>query len=272
MKIIFLGVGEACDERFPNTSLLVVDAGVSLLLDCGFTGAHAFFKQVNSEQWQRTFNAVDKGQGQSFSEGCELLEAVYISHFHGDHFFGLPLLLLRFYEQGREKPLAIIGQPGIEALVRQAFSLAYPNLYAKLGFEITFIEVSPKQEIEIAHLGLSFAPTIHPQENLAVQIAGGTKKIFYSGDGAISFESKALAQGCDLVVHEAFSMTGLVPGHGSVQSCLELAQETRIPRLALVHMQRDQRLQYEDIRSQGGGVGRPGVEVLLPVPGTVCKV
>src|SRR5579884_2415633 len=63
--------------------------------------------------------------------GVELagIDTVFISHFHGDHFFGLPFLLLNFaYQTRRSRELTIVGPPGTEALVRQLTELAYPTL------------------------------------------------------------------------------------------------------------------------------------------------
>lgn len=109
----FWGVGEACDpERF-NTSLLVLSGSKNhyILLDCGFTTPHRYFADC-SEPNQ--------------------LDALWISHFHGDNFFGVPLLLLRFWEMGRTRPLLSVGPPGLAEKVAQAVDLAYPCFVAPL--------------------------------------------------------------------------------------------------------------------------------------------
>ena len=80
------------------------------MLDCGFT--------VPSLYWQQTSDQDD-------------LDALWISHFHGDHFFGVPALLLRLWEMKRSKPLAIVSQTGVERIVTQAMELAYPGFFAK---------------------------------------------------------------------------------------------------------------------------------------------
>ena len=83
VEVTFLGVGEAFDEKLTNTSVLVkVEEGCSnvrLLMDCGFT--------VPSQFWREGLHV-------------DALDAVWISHFHGDHFFGVPALLVRFLEEG----------------------------------------------------------------------------------------------------------------------------------------------------------------------------
>ena len=131
MELYFLGVGEACDAAQPNTSILVKTAarenGGRILLDCGFTVPHAYFR---------------------LEPGADELEFLWISHFHGDHLLGTPLLLLRFWEMGRQRPLAILGPPGIRAKVEEAAMLGYPNLLKRLGFSLLFHELQPGKTLQ----------------------------------------------------------------------------------------------------------------------------
>ena len=94
MNVFFVGVGEACDAKHGNTSIHVQTVNdTCLLCDCGFSAAHSYF---------------------AFCDDPDQLDMVWNSHFHGDHFFGMPLLLLRFWEMKRSKPLVIAGQAGVE--------------------------------------------------------------------------------------------------------------------------------------------------------------
>jgi len=224
MKVTFLGVGEACDETMPNTSLWVeTEAGDqrrSLLLDCGPT--------VPSPFWQRCRDPED-------------LDVLWISHFHGDHFFGVPALLLRFWEQKRTKPLAILGQAGIVETITQAMELAYPGFLPKLTYALRFHEIEPGRKLQVMGLEWSAAESRHGQRNLAVRLEHGRHALFYSGDGLFSPESLELARGCQLAVHEAFQLDPVTPAHGTVRQCLEFAREAAVATLALVHIQRDER-------------------------------
>ena len=74
MKVIFLGVGEAFDEDVPNNSHLIETGKTKILLDCGMTATPQVWK-YNKDQ--------------------NFIDSVYISHWHADHYFGLPGLLLR---------------------------------------------------------------------------------------------------------------------------------------------------------------------------------
>lgn len=254
MKVIFLGVGEACDEKYPNTSIWLQTRteGVrrSLLLDCGFT--------VPPQYWRQTPDPED-------------LDALWISHFHGDHFFGIPALLVRFWEMKRQKPLTLLGQSGVEDRVRDAMELAYPNFLQKLQFPLEFIAAEPEREILAVGLKWRFAENSHGQRDLAVRIEDGSCSVFYSGDGAPTPETLQLAQGCHLVIHEAFRMEGTTPGHGTVRDCLQFALQAHAATLALVHLQRDERsTRYDAIQELLNGTG--GIHGLLPEPGDALEL
>lgn len=249
MKVTFLGVGEACDERLPNTSIWLVSGDGpsrrSILLDCGFTAPPQY--------WRECPDPDD-------------LDAVWISHFHGDHFFGIPALLLRFWELKRTKPLAVVGQAGIEEKVHQAMELAYPNFLPKLAYPLEFHVAVPGNTLSVVGLSWKACASGHGQPNLSVRVGDGTRSIFYSGDGMPTDETLELASGSDLVIHEAFRLDEPTPGHGTVTQCIEFARKAHVSSLALVHMQRDERRDryYEIINVIKHSLDP---EVYLPEPG-----
>jgi ribonuclease Z len=221
-ELLFLGVGEACDPRYPNTSLLLKNtAGRGrVLLDCGFTTPHLYFRQCSDP---------------------EELQVLWISHFHGDHFFGVPLLLLRFWEMSRRESLHILGPQGVEEKISQAMDLAYPNFRARLNFPLHFQEFDSDRACEVAGLTWVAAKIDHSGPALAVRVADRGKSLFYSGDGRPTLETQTLAVGCDLVVHEAFRLSNDTAGHGNVLACIDFAQKSGVKSLALLHINRDER-------------------------------
>jgi len=229
MEIHFLGVGEACDGNQPNTSILLktgaVETAGRILLDCGFSVPHRYL---------------------SLHPSAEELEILWISHFHGDHFLGIPLLLLWFWEMNRAKPLTIIGPPGVEAKVKQAMELAYPNFISRFGYSLVFHEITPEEQLHVSDSTFKAAYNEHSQPSLSLRLELHGKSIFYSGDGRPTPMTRSLAHGCDIIIHEAYGFEDSVPGHGSIRACLDFAREAGTKRLALVHMQRDVRLQLVD--------------------------
>jgi len=250
MKITFLGVGEACDERYPNTSLLIrgMDPGGpgGLLLDCGFTVPPLVWPWLSSP---------------------DELAGVWLSHFHGDHFFGLPALLLRLWETGRTRRLAIVGQQGIGDLVDRTMDLAYPGFRKRLGFALEFSQAEPGESLNVLGYEWRTAVSEHGQRCLAVRLDGPGGSIFYSGDGRPTAATLELAKGCRLLVHEAFALNSeMLAGHGTVAGCIEFARAAGAEFLAVVHVQREvRRDRFERARAMLDAAAE--VDAFAPEPG-----
>ncbi|MDX1777025.1 MAG: MBL fold metallo-hydrolase [Desulfobulbales bacterium] len=226
MEIYFLGAGEACDPTQQNTSILLKtslhERHGRILLDCGFSVPLSYF---------------------SLDPLPEELEVLWISHFHGDHFLGAPLLLLWFWEAGRQKPLHIAGPPGVAAKIEQAVELAYPNLLPRLGFSLQFHEIAPGTKIKICDAVFQAAYNDHSLPCLSLRFNIYGNAIFYSGDGRPTPMTQALAAGCDIIIHEAYGFEDTTPGHGSIANCLDFADNAGVRLIALVHLQRNVRAQ-----------------------------
>jgi len=250
MRVTFAGVGEAFDETLANTSLLVQCGDFSALLDCGFTAASAF--------WAVAENPLE-------------LDALYITHFHGDHYFGIPALLVRSVEEGRTKRLTIMGQPGIEDRVRRLMEMAYSNALRNAQFDIYFIECTSGDDLSLFGTRFRFAMNDHLMPCLAVRLDCEGKSVFYSGDGRPTEWTRDLAKGCNLVVHESASFEADVPGHGTIASSIEFARTLGAESLALVHVKRDVRKKnMQEIMETIGSVS--DLNVFLPEPGEIIQL
>lgn len=254
MKIIFLGVGEALDANQPNTSILVLPDNRSqngqILLDCGFTTPHQYFKLHPSP---------------------EELDLVWISHFHGDHFLGVPLLILRFWEMNRQNPLTIVGQNGIADKIFQALELAYPGLQDRLGFPLVFKEISPETPQHIDDIEWQTAFNEHSQPCLSLRLNQDNRSLFYSGDGRATPATLLLAAGCDIIIHEAYRLQEDTPGHGSISGCIDFAEKAGAKRLALLHIQHADRQRFmAKMRNIINQVD--AIEILLPESGDMLEI
>jgi ribonuclease BN (tRNA processing enzyme) len=254
MEIRFLGVGEACDGNQPNTSILLkTDAHETagrILLDCGFSVPHQYL---------------------SLDPLPEELETLWISHFHGDHFLGAPLLLLWFWEMNRTKPLNIIGLPGIKVKIEQAMELAYPNFMSRLGYPLLFQELTPEKNLQISDSIWKTAYSEHSQPCLSLRLELNGKSIFYSGDGRPTPMTRSLAAGCDIIIHEAYDFEDSGSGHGSISTCLDFARNSGAKRLALVHMQRNVRIQCADVIANFQRE-LADIEIMIPEKGSTISV
>ncbi len=187
----------------------------NLLLDCGMTTPYQLWKYNNNQ---------------------DLLDAVYISHSHADHYFGLPALLYRMKEEGRKRDLVIIFSE--EQIIKDLIDFAYKGLYASLGFKVVF---QKKENSTFRDLNLSFSKTEHTIHNTVIKIENKAKSICYSGDGSYTKESEKLYANCDLLIHEAYFYDKKMIGHGSITDLIEMAERNNIKSLALTHINRDVR-------------------------------
>jgi len=215
MKIICLGVGEAFDENLPNNSHLVITEATKLLLDCGMTAAPQVWK---------------------FNSDPNLLDAVYISHWHADHYFGLPGLLLRMWADGRTREITIISRVGFKNQFTKLMDLAYDGFLEKFKFKINIIET--EEYIIFNDLKLSFNRTIHSGENWAIKINDSKNTIIYSGDGSPVTDND-FYKNTDLFISETYLYDEEKIGHFSITSAINFAEGNNIKCLALTHMNRD---------------------------------
>src|SRR3954464_7841441 len=161
MRYPLLGVGEAFDAPLGNTSALLT-AESRLLLDCGYA--------VPASLWAHDGDP-------------DFLDGIYISHAHGDHYFGWPPVIGRMWESGRTKELAIVTQPAVSDKRRNAMELACPGILAACKFDLRFVPAAVGARVQWREFALGFAPSTHSVPNLAVRVETGGRSFAYSGDG-----------------------------------------------------------------------------------------
>lgn len=245
MKATFLGVGSAFDEEHNNISMVLEAAGKNILLDCGYAVPHALF---------------------TYEDDPDFLDAIWISHPHADHYFGLGMLI-RLKSDERTKPLVILTRPEIREKIEQVIELSYPGSYDEMPFEITYHEF--EEETMWEGINFSIAPTEHPVPNKALRVEAEGKVFCYSGDGMFTPQSKELFRDCDLLVHETFTITEKVENHGNIKDVADMAREVGVKNLAVVHLRNDVR---KDLKSVKEFLNEKDEETLLPVEGDVLEV
>jgi ribonuclease BN (tRNA processing enzyme) len=136
----------------------------------------------------------------------EEIHVVLVSHFHGDHFFGLPFLLL---EYGESKPpsedLFIVGPAQIQEKLEWMTELGFPGLLERsAGYLRRYVEVSDGYSGEVGGVGLQALRVDHASRlesfGYRVEIEGRT--VAYSGDARMGDSLYKLADGADVFVVE----------------------------------------------------------------------
>jgi ribonuclease Z len=222
LSIFFAGTGGSLPSpRRGLPAILIRRGGERILVDCG-------------EGTQRQLVA---------SIGLLELDEIFITHFHADHWLGLPGMLKTFDLRGREVPLAIHGPPGLHELLAGVMRFA-----GRTGFEVDVHELEPNEVLErdgyriaaipVSHRSPAYAYVLFEQERPGtfdpdVAVARGLepgpefgrvqrgetvrgvapedvmgppragRKLAISGDTRPCESLKVAAHGADLLVHEA---------------------------------------------------------------------
>jgi ribonuclease BN (tRNA processing enzyme) len=184
----------------------------------------------------------------------ESIDAVVLSHLHGDHFGGVPFLLLEYtYENPRQRPLTIVGPPGTE---RRVFEL-YRALYAEsashgVPFDLRFVEIDEGRAYEIGDVRIEAFRVPH-QENaisLGHRLRTADRTLVYSGDTAWTPDLLRHSSGADLFLCECSTFATSVPKHVRYLDIEANRKDFECDRLLLTHLGREIRAHCSEIQEE----------------------
>jgi ribonuclease BN (tRNA processing enzyme) len=218
LRVTFIGSGNAFADGGRSHACIHVGApGVSLLLDCGGSSLPAIKREIDPE-------AID---------------AIAISHLHGDHFGGIPYLVIEQHFAGRTAPLAVGGPRALADRLRAAEAALYPDFFGrtKVGFPIREV-VLGAEETELGGALVSALPVKHVAEadphGLRVRV--GDKLIAYSGDASWSADLARVAKSADLFICDASFFDRDDPSHISYGTLMAHRDELDCRRIVLTHL------------------------------------
>jgi ribonuclease Z len=148
LSVFFAGTaGSVPTARRGLPAILIRRGGERLLFDCG---------EGTQRQLARSVGLLD-------------LDEIFLTHFHADHWLGLPGLLKTFDLRGRDRPLAVHGPPGLTDLVALALNAA-----GRVRFELRLVELEAGQvlhrdgyriaPVDVAHRGRAFGYVLYEDE------------------------------------------------------------------------------------------------------------
>jgi len=184
MKITFLGTGNAFAPQRDCSTILVND---SILLDAG-PGLLVNLKRLAQDPRDVRY--------------------IFISHFHGDHFFGIPFLLLEYAFVSRtDSPLTIVGPAGVEEHVRAVAELAFPNLLTPTWPRpLRFVEAHPGVSDTVDDLAFTPVAMRHGQTTAyGYRLTLPDGVLAYSGDSSMTAALFTLIDGAGVIILEATS-------------------------------------------------------------------
>jgi ribonuclease BN (tRNA processing enzyme) len=220
MKIYILGCGDAFGSGGRNNSGYLVESEDRLfLLDCGPTTLPAM-KRMG-------FNT-------------QRLDAIFLSHLHGDHCGGVPFFLLEYlYENPRDTPLVIAGPPGTEERVTALFQFMFGDASDPKKLPLTlFRHLEPDKQETLEGIGIYPFRVPHQvrEISLGLKTSHGGKQILFSGDSAWTDLFVTHARGTDLFICECCFFDQDSAVHMSYRKLKENLSRLQCKNLILTHM------------------------------------
>jgi ribonuclease BN (tRNA processing enzyme) len=247
MRLTILGSGDAFGSGGRlQTCFWLETGGATLLVDCGASVL------VSLKLHKLDPNRID---------------AIVLSHLHGDHFGGLPFLLLDAqFVARRVRPLLIAGPPGTKARLEQAMEVFFPRSSAnkwRFSWEVVEIEIGRPSEVlghavittEVVHY--SGAPST------ALRLSDGAKLFAYSGDTQWVDALASVADGADLFVVECYGYSGQLPGHLTWQVLKPRLADLRARRIMITHMNASMLAHLDEAKGAGVLVAEDGLMLEL---------
>ena len=243
MKLTIVGSGDAFGSGGRlNTCFLLQTAKATLLIDCGASAMPAL-----------------KGQGIDPNR----IDAVVLSHLHGDHFGGLPFLLLDYqFLARRERPLLIAGPPGTQARLAAAMEVFFPKSTAtnwRFPWHVQEIPVGVASDV-LGHSVVT-AEVIHQSgaPSTALRLSDGEKIFAYSGDTEWTEALLPIAAHADLFICECYTYAGKLTGHISWEMLKPKLPALRAKRVMLTHMNPSVLARLDEVRAEGLLVAEDGL-------------
>lgn len=168
------------------------------------------------------------------------IDAILISHLHGDHFGGIPVIILDAQIVSRRKrPLVIAGPPGTQTRAEEAMEILYPgSTCMKRDFEIEYHEL----EAGIPSFITSFTviPSLAEHESgspsYAYRIHCDDAVVAYSGDSMWCEGLVHAAEGSELFICEASYFENEIKNHISYTTIMSHLAELGSRRIVLTHL------------------------------------
>jgi ribonuclease BN (tRNA processing enzyme) len=219
-SVLFLGTGDAfCNGGRLHTCFHIAADGYQALIDCGATTI-AVMRHL-----QMDIAAID---------------AILVSHLHGDHFGGIPFLLMdACFNAPRTKLLTIVGPSGTRLRVMDTLGCLYPGAPAKVeSLLLRFIEFKDRESLAVGPLGVLPVAVVHPSGSTAygLRVSIGGRVVGYSGDTAGTPALGEIARDADLFICECTGYDGPVPSHLHYTELRANLPDLKARRTILTHL------------------------------------
>lgn len=246
-----LGCGDAFGSGGRLQTCFFLDAGPDrLLIDCGATAMVAM----------RRFD-VDPA----------VIDTVILSHLHGDHFGGLPLMLLEAqFVSARTRPLVVAGPPGTRDRLKQALAVLFPGAeHLDWRFPLEIVELEVGRTDRFGRVSVLPFEVEHPSgaPALALRLTCGGQTIAYSGDTEWTEMLPVVAHESDLFICECYGFTPKPKFHLDYQTLSARLPDFSARRIVLTHMSQEMLAQLDRLELETAYDG-----MVIELPGQASNV
>ncbi len=234
MRLTVVGCGDAFGSGGrANTCFLIDSRDVVVALDFGATSVLAL------KRLQLSASRID---------------LVVLSHLHGDHFGGLPFLLLEGQFEGqRERPLTIVGPPGTGERLNAALEVFFPGSTAnQWRYRLEVVDLPCLTPYAYGHLEIETREVVHPSGAASTGVRiGGTEALLPIADGA------------DLFITECYTMDGAPKNHLDFATIEANRARLATPRVMLTHMSEAVLRHLADLEAKGYVIAHDGLVLAI---------
>jgi ribonuclease BN (tRNA processing enzyme) len=171
------------------------------------------------------------------------LAAVVLSHHHGDHFLGLPFLLLNWKYYGRQRPVTVVGPPGTRELATDIALKVYPGVF-DISYELNWTEVKAGERVTVEELELEALGVKHDTRlsaSLGFNATLDGRRFAYTGDTAMCDAVLDMARHAEVLVSECASRADRIDIHMNLVDDMPTVRAAMHPeaRLLITHVSPD---------------------------------
>jgi ribonuclease BN (tRNA processing enzyme) len=215
----FIGSGDAFGSGGRLQTCLLVDApGVRFLIDCGCSSMIGLCAQH-----------IDP----------DSIDAIVLTHFHGDHCGGVAFLLFHAMAVSRRtRPLTIAGPVGTRAHVDRLMSVLFPGSEGlKARFQLDYLELVPGSVTHTGPLQIQAWPAVHTAQTrpMIVRVGVAGRHIVYTGDTAWTPDLIEACDSADLLVTECYYYDTSSRWHLDHGTLLSHREQLTARRIVLTH-------------------------------------
>ena len=171
-------------------------------------------------------------------------DLLLISHLHGDHFGGLPFLILDYmWETHRKKPLTIAGPAKLEERTWTLMRTMFPHFdLEKVKHKLKFVVLEPGSSTRLGKFKVSAirSPHTKPDISLSLRLDGGGKSIVFTGDSGWNDELVEFSDGADLFLCECtYYESAHLTFHLNYPQLAANRDKFKVRRMVLTHLGRE---------------------------------